>query len=89
MMSAEDEMKLTRWMDDHAMVMWTTTPAPWHLEKELLKHGPTLPLNIQGSRNPYCIPLKSQRAALNRSPMCADGSTSSSHSTSRQHPIRG
>jgi hypothetical protein len=67
MMLKHDEVKLTRWMDDHAMVMWSIAQSPWLIEDELLEHGPRLPLNIQGSRDPYRLELKKLRASLHRS----------------------
>jgi hypothetical protein len=49
-MSAEDEAKLTNWMDTQARVAWLRCERPWDLEEELIKCGrPSLPLNIKGS----------------------------------------
>jgi hypothetical protein len=62
-MSLEDEAKLTRWMSEHARITWLTTPAPRLAEKELLEHGPRLPLNIRGSSDPYRKELSGLRAA--------------------------
>src|SRR6476469_7151096 len=31
--------------------------SPWLIDDELLEHGPRLPLNIQGSRDPYRLEL--------------------------------
>ena len=63
-MSAEDEAKLTRWMEEHARVGWLIAPAPWTIEEELLKHGPRLPLNIRGSSDPFRSELRASKLPL-------------------------
>jgi hypothetical protein len=65
-MSASDEDKLTRWMDDHVRVGWIECPEPWEVEQTLIASGPHLPLNIQGSRNSFAIHLRALRASPKR-----------------------
>jgi hypothetical protein len=65
-MSASDEDKLTRWMDDNGRVGWIECPEPWEIEQALIASGPHLPLNIQGSRNSFAIHLRALRASVKR-----------------------
>lgn len=60
-MSASDEQRLSGWMDGHAKIAYMAAQAPWSLEAELLAWGPSLPLNISGSRNPFRHQLKALR----------------------------
>jgi hypothetical protein len=41
------EQWLDEWMAAHARVVWTETPTPWVVEREVLASGIPLPLNIQ------------------------------------------
>jgi hypothetical protein len=60
-MSAEDERRLTEWMSREAMVAWLVCVRPWEVERHILASGLRLPLNIQGSLDPFSRTLSALR----------------------------
>jgi hypothetical protein len=60
----DQEMTLTGWMADHAVVARIEHSTPWELEEALIKSGPRLPLNIMGSPDPFRPKLSELRRAL-------------------------
>jgi hypothetical protein len=64
LMAKDEERALTQWMDEHARVGWIVWPAPWEVEAELLAVGPTLPLNVAGSRSAFRDELQRRRRLL-------------------------
>ena len=60
----DGETRLTAWMAEHAKVAWIEDPDPRALELALLTAGPRLPLNIEGSSDPYAATLRRQRALV-------------------------
>jgi hypothetical protein len=60
-MSANDEGRLSAWMNNHAKIAYMVTEAPWTVESELLACGPSLPLNIKGSKSTFRHQLKALR----------------------------
>lgn len=60
-MSAEDDRRLTEWMSREAMVTWLVCDRPWEVERHILASGPRLPLNIQGSLDPFSRTLSALR----------------------------
>lgn len=61
------EQLLTGWMDQHAAVSWIVHPQPWLIEKHVFSDTPRLPLNVQGSRDPFIKELKRLRSQLGKS----------------------
>jgi GIY-YIG catalytic domain-containing protein len=60
------EERLSAWIDQHGAISITQHDEPWRLEKELVRHGPPLPLNIDMSDHPFKSTLKNLRRALGR-----------------------
>lgn len=63
-MSVEDESRLTEWMSREAMVAWLVCGRPWEIERQILASGPRLPLNIQGSLDPFSRTLSAWRTKV-------------------------
>ena len=63
-MSGSDEARLSEWMSEEARVAWVVCERPEELEKAIITHGPRLPLNIQGSSDPYSKELRVIRSAI-------------------------
>ena len=60
--TVEGEQRLSAWMSDHALVVWTETPQPWLLEVKLLREL-VLPLNLDGNRH---HPFRERLSALRK-----------------------
>jgi hypothetical protein len=58
------ERRLTDWLDQEARVAWLVCERPWEAERQILATGPKLPLNIQGSSDPFSKVLSGLRAEL-------------------------
>lgn len=58
------EAALTQWMAEFAAPTLLPDEVPWHLEDQLLAHGPALPLNIKGASHEFRAELSSRRAAI-------------------------
>jgi hypothetical protein len=41
------EQALDQWMAENALVTWKVTKSPWELERQILRSGLPLPLNIR------------------------------------------
>ena len=65
-MSASDEARLSEWMSEEARVAWVICERPWEVERAILTHGPRLPLNIQGSSDPYSKELSVIRSTVGK-----------------------
>ena len=61
---AEEEVRLSAWLRDHARVAWTPSTEPWIHERYALEKGPPLPLNVQGNRHEFVGELLAMRAQL-------------------------
>jgi hypothetical protein len=61
-MPAEDETKLTDWMDEHARLNWVTSTMPWEEEDRLIQGAIRLPLNIRGNSDPFAKKLSKLRS---------------------------
>ena len=64
----EGEERLTGWMAAHARVAWMTDDEPWKLEAALIRGGPAIPLNIEGSTSTFASVLRSSRALTSEGP---------------------
>jgi hypothetical protein len=62
------EQALDLWMNENAWVAWLACDKPWEVERDILKSGISLPLNIQG--NP-CIALTARLRAVRRDAVAA------------------
>jgi len=61
-MKFDDEEKLTHWMNENALVVWTLDEKPWLKEVDFIKKA-SPPLNIQHNRHhPFCPSLIRIRA---------------------------
>lgn len=67
----DQEMSLTAWMSEHAVVAWVEHTSPWELEELLISSGPRLPLNIMGSRDTFTPTLSRLRRELRRAATAA------------------
>lgn len=55
------EARLTAWMTAHARAAWMADEEPWLLEAELIRRGPSLPLNISGSAAAFAREIRARR----------------------------
>jgi hypothetical protein len=62
--SADCERRLTEWLDKEARISWLICDRPWETERQILVGGPRLPLNIQGSLDPFSKTLSALRAEV-------------------------
>jgi hypothetical protein len=65
-MSKSDEDKLTTWLAQHAAISVAQHEDPRVLEQVLITAGPPLPLNLDGSSNPFRKTLSELRRSLGR-----------------------
>ena len=57
----QDEIKLSNWMGENAMVCWSEHAEPWKLEDEMIKNF-SLPLNLLGNeQHPFYPKLSAIR----------------------------
>jgi hypothetical protein len=63
-MSTAHETRPTQWMNENARVIWVTNPAPWEVEEHLIQGPVRLPLNIQGSSDPFAKVLSNMRSRI-------------------------
>ena len=60
---ADGEASLSRWMAEHARIVWTEHPAPWEVE-EIAIESLSLPLNLKGNKaHPFHPRLTAMREA--------------------------
>jgi hypothetical protein len=63
---ADDERRVSAWMEQNALVTWVATPEPWKLEEELIQ-AVSLPLNLDQNRNhPFHAALSATRKEAKR-----------------------
>lgn len=67
-MPADDEAKLTDWMDEHARLNWVTSNMPWEVEDRLIQGTIRLPLNIRGNSDPFAKKLSILRSQAGHRP---------------------
>lgn len=65
-MSGDDEVKLSRWLGEHARLSWLVHDEPWTVETQLIRSGPRLPLNVSQSSDSFRPQLTALRAQLGR-----------------------
>ena len=69
-LEGDGETRLSEWMREHAFVCWAEHGEPWRIEEELIAGAalgePRLPLNIDGSSDPFRLELKAKRSDLKR-----------------------
>lgn len=71
-LEGDGEARLSEWMREHAFVCWAEHVEPWRVEEGLIAEAavdePRLPLNIDGSGDPFRLVLKAKRSDLKRGP---------------------
>ena len=71
-LEGDGENRLSKWMSEHAFVCWAEHGEPWRIEEGLIAGAslgePRLPLNIDGSSDPFRLELKAKRFDLKRGP---------------------
>lgn len=66
----EGELKLTRWIEQHARISWVLHEQPWTVEDDLLKNA-WLALNIDGRANDWADQLSRQRRQVRQTALLA------------------
>jgi hypothetical protein len=61
---AQEEERLSTWLEDHGRVAWLASSMPWVWEQRLLKSGLAPPLNIQGNGHEFAKELSALRRQL-------------------------
>jgi hypothetical protein len=59
-----EEERLSAWLEAHGRVAWILNPTPWVWEKNILRSGPPLPLNIQGNAHSFANELSIMRRRI-------------------------
>lgn len=61
------EQRLDAWMAEHARVAWRAVAEPWRLERDILRSGTSLPLNIRDNPNlAHIAVVQAARSAARR-----------------------